>query len=127
MKRIAPNESKKDKTASNVEIVNAFFTRDPVDRNLWICKCGKKRKQEPKTGYTNLVNHVKHEHTDVIEETLKKQKQGALDKFFVPSSKAINIYGWLDWIISEGYIFRYKFFFVYRFILSDCLFALVRN
>ena len=78
MKRIAPNESKKDKTASNVEIVNAFFTRDPVDRNLWICKCGKKRKQEPKTGYTNLVNHVKHEHTDVIEETLKKTETRSL-------------------------------------------------
>jgi hypothetical protein len=88
----------------NKEYIEYYFKKVVNKDGLFKCRCGKERKQAPKTGFSNLLNHIKCEHKDydsVVQSELKKGH--LLDKYFYPSEKATQIYGWLDWIISEGY------------------------
>jgi hypothetical protein len=63
------------------------------------CLCGKVLKKN-RSGYTNLINHLKTAHPNYEREFLDISKQRAITKY-VPSSQGKNIFGWLDWVIME--------------------------
>jgi hypothetical protein len=130
MKRAAPDKPTSE--TSNVENVNYYFkVTDNPDR--WICRCGKKLKQEKKTGYSNLMSHITKQHKDYINEVQTQKKGGQLDKYgFSPCEAAMQIYGWMDLIISEGYYFVHLihlFFPTYsiRLPFSTCEKAIYRK
>src|SRR5690606_3736714 len=102
MKRSLETDQQKTQI-SNEEIVQHFYTKVANSTYLWQCKCGAQRKQVNKTGYTNLMNHLSNAHPGFEKDVRESMKSGLqLDKYFYPSEKASQIYGWLDWIISDG-------------------------
>ena len=84
--------------AQNVEaIVRRYFTEFPENNSKWKCRCGKILTQKPNTGWSNLFQHMKSQHSDYLQDA-----QSTLQSFVVskPAStkKAANIYSWLQWI-----------------------------
>ena len=84
--------------AQNVKaIVKRYFTEFPEDNSKWKCRCGKILTQKPNTGWSNLFQHIKSQHSDYLQDA-----QSTLQSFVVskPAStkKAANIYSWLEWI-----------------------------
>lgn len=67
---------------SGKRVRDLFYTQDIIDANMWLCRCGKKRKVTG-TGFTNLVNHVRELHP----EEFKQAQQGAI---FVSESVGSN-------------------------------------
>ena len=55
-------------TSKNTEIVKFFFTPVPGISDKFLCKCGKERKQNPKRGHGNLLEHITREHKNYLEE-----------------------------------------------------------
>lgn len=104
-------ETKKAKQINNQDIVNFYFKQDQKAPHKWHCKCGKSRQQAVNSGTTNLVNHVLTDHPNYREEVNNALNQKEIQTYFLPSEKATNIYGWLDWVISEGYIKVFLNFF----------------
>ena len=93
----------------NRDIVKWFFKEKKDNPGVWVCQCSIERKQAEKTGYSNLMSHLRSDHKN-YEQTYKNSLHNSnLDKFFSPSDKAIRIYGWIDWIITDRYFF-YLFF-----------------
>src|SRR5687768_8997175 len=91
---------------SNSEIVAFYFTQSTEDKNKWICKCKKERTQLEKTGFSNLINHVVSHHSNYLHEMKAANENSRLDKYYVvPSDQSKKLFCWLDWIVSEGYIF----------------------
>lgn len=100
MKRSAPTDDK------NIEYVNFYFKPLKNDEERYKCKCGKLRKQAKKTGYTNLMDHIRTQHKDYVDVVKNQKKNGQLDLAgFTPSEAATQVYGWLDLILTEGYSF----------------------
>ncbi|KAG2787538.1 hypothetical protein PC129_g19743 [Phytophthora cactorum] len=64
------------------------------------CQCGTTRKQDPKTGYSNLFNHVMKVHPDYLS-TMKMSgfNSGTLVTFIDQKSQT-TIYSWLVLIIE---------------------------
>ena len=88
----------------NTEIDKFFFTPVPRISDKFLCKCGKERKQNPKRGHGNLLEHITREHKNYLEEV---RFNGIKSVFsIVISDKARNIYGWLDWICT-GPLFNF--------------------
>ena len=44
---------------SSHEITKFYFNKRGNEPNEFTCRCGKRRKQDPKRGYGNLMEHVK--------------------------------------------------------------------
>ena len=112
MKRLPEADLQSDKTKKsnnsnvrdiNKEIVNVYYTAEKAGTDKFKCLCGKSRTQKPNTGLSNLVQHVKESHPDWEKVLEKARTQASLDRFFRPDQKSLQIYGWLDLIISEGY------------------------
>ena len=98
MKRSAPTDDK------NIEYVNFYFKPLKNDEERYKCKCGKLRKQAKKTGYTNLMDHIRTQHKDYVDVVKNQKKNGQLDLAgFTPSEAATQVFGWLDLILTEGY------------------------
>ena len=55
-------------TSKNTEIVKFFFTPVPGISDKFLCKYGKERKQNPKRGHGNLLEHITREHKNYLEE-----------------------------------------------------------
>ena len=84
--------------AQNVKaIVKRYFTEFPEDNSKWKCRCGNILTQKPNTGWSNLFQHIKSQHSDYLQDA-----QSTLQSFVVskPASmkKAANIYSCLEWI-----------------------------
>jgi hypothetical protein len=116
MKRLPSAELQSDKTKKsnncnvrdiNKEIVKVYYTPEKGSDEKFKCRCGKLRTQKPNTGHSNLVQHVKDSHPDWEKVLEKARNQASLDSFFRPDQKSLQIYGWLDLIISEGYELLY--------------------
>ncbi|ETI49231.1 hypothetical protein F443_06831 [Phytophthora nicotianae P1569] len=78
-----------------------FLTEDRDPTDFQICKAsGKTRKHTPKTGYTNLVSHVKSAHPrfQLEMEDASIAATGSLLPWV--RQKASNRYAWLEWVIS---------------------------
>jgi len=86
----------------NSNLVKFYF--ESIGDGQYKCKCGKVRKQKDKTGLSNLINHIKVEHTDYSSEFAAasiecNSSQTKIDSFLCPKSK--NIYSWIEWIVME--------------------------
>ena len=63
--------------AQNVKaIVKRFFTEFPEDNSKWKCRCGKILTQKPNTGWSNLFQHIKSQHSDYLQDA-----QSTLQRF----------------------------------------------
>ncbi|KAG2789095.1 hypothetical protein PC129_g826 [Phytophthora cactorum] len=88
--------------------VTGFYFRPCRDANDEIvseylcCRCGTVRKQTRRNGYTNPTQHVRREHMDyeVVMLTASTVETGSLLNYVRRS--ALNVFGWLDWIIKSG-------------------------
>lgn len=94
---------KSNEDSENKKISTVYFklVEDGLDKN-WICKCGTLRVQAKKTGYTNLMSHIRADHKN-YQELLKSDGQVKLDEYFFVSDKAAQVYGWIDWIVTDRY------------------------
>ncbi|ETN20376.1 hypothetical protein PPTG_03398 [Phytophthora nicotianae INRA-310] len=80
-----------------------YLTEDGDPTGLQVCKaCGKTRKHVPRTGYTNLVSHVKaaHPRFELEMEDASIAATGSLLPWV--RQKASNRYAWLEWVISAN-------------------------
>ena len=81
---------------SNKSNANSFFT--DIGNETWQCRCGRKRKQSLKRGYGNLMEHIRSDHPNYIDEIKKRANP-------IVSKLAQNRYGWLEWIVVIGFPF----------------------
>ncbi|KAL0217490.1 hypothetical protein RCL1_008071 [Eukaryota sp. TZLM3-RCL] len=56
--------------------------------------------QEEKSGYVNLISHLRQHHRDFEAVYLTGTKIGSVIPFVVSTDKPSTIYGWLDWTIT---------------------------
>ena len=88
--------------ASNKQIAHRFFKLAEGSVDKYVCMCGVQRRQKKNTGWMNLITHIQQQHKDKIENTSKVElHQSLINGKFLPSNKATNIYGWLDWITGN--------------------------
>ena len=98
---------------SNKEIVEFYFTvYDDSQLPLikYECRCGIKRSQKKGNGYTNLISHIRAEHStylNEIQEAKKNEDRRIQSKLPLVTNNAKNIFGWLDWIVSENREFSF--------------------
>ena len=92
------------------QIVSTFFTKESEEQVgdklliTYLCSCGRKRVQNPKTGYGNLLNHIKSDHKDW--EEIMKAKDTKNPSAFV-NKKGANIFKWLEWIVLTNLPFQF--------------------
>ena len=65
----------------------------------------KRRKQNPKRGYGNLMEHVKRGHASYLSEI--RENSSLSHSFETLSENTKKIYGWLDWIFKSGLPFSF--------------------
>lgn len=114
------------KTTETQEICAVYFGHEPIDEktSTWKCICGVLRVNKPKTGNTNLFSHIKERHPNYKNECQKlsvvidhdaesstsgqstsKSSSGTVTQKTLISlydKKAINVFGWLEWIIEDA-------------------------
>jgi hypothetical protein len=92
------------------QLVSTFFTKESEEQVgdklliTYVCSCGRKRVQNPKTGYGNLVSHIKTDHKDW--EEIMKAKNNNNPSAFV-NKKGANIFKWLEWIVVANLPFKF--------------------
>ena len=88
-------------------ISSLFFTRENNESTMYVCKCGT-RLRRTGTSYSNLVSHIRTAHPECISlmhpDSTVTQKR--IHEFF-STSKAGNLYGWFDLIITGLLPFYY--------------------
>ena len=89
-----------------------FWKAVPDEENIHECQsCGFHRRQNIKSGYSNLFNHMKNAHAQDWEGVLRvfmAGGRGPLDGFVVKiSRKASSLYGWMEWILEGGHSFSF--------------------
>ncbi|ETK75794.1 hypothetical protein L915_17641 [Phytophthora nicotianae] len=85
-----------------------FLTEEGDPTGLQICKaCGKMRKHAPKTGYTNLVSHVRSEHSrfEAEMEAASTAATGTLLPWV--RQKVSNRHAWLLWLVCGNLPFSF--------------------
>ena len=88
--------------ASHKDIALHYFRK--VDDAVWECnECKFRRKQIPGSGYNNLYTHITAKHTDYREKVLSSN----LKLTFLASPRAVNIYGWMEWVVMNGLPFSF--------------------
>lgn len=96
--------SKKFTTKEQVEF---YFKKSDDNPEVHVCSCGKERKQKAGSGYQNLVEHIKRAHPDweeLMSETAKGSKSNLTSLI---DTKSSNIYGWIDWVVSQNFPFSF--------------------
>ena len=82
------------------ELCLKYFKKQDGSADQWVCKCGKTLKQKPSTGWSNLANHIRAQHPEA-EQVAENQLRITDTDLIKSNKKAINIYSWLDWVITE--------------------------
>ena len=88
-------------------IIISFATKENDIHKHTCNECLKDIAQNLSKGYSNLLTHVKTQHKDEYVEKIKARKEGTvrgpLDAFVRKATdKARNIFGWIDWIVTEN-------------------------
>lgn len=93
------------------EIAGHYFKLIEGTENEFLClACVNQKKyiQDRKKGYTGLVQHVKLCHPDFKTVIMSARASGAIEPFVKKvSSKAMNIYKWLEWLIEDAQPFNF--------------------
>ncbi|KUF95423.1 hypothetical protein AM587_10002115 [Phytophthora nicotianae] len=93
-------------TYSNADISAYYFSAvldafDEEVEGVFRCQCGTLHRQSPRTGYSNLMSHIRDQHHDYQEVVMEADMgAGTLAPWIKQSAK--NMHGWLDWIISSN-------------------------
>ena len=74
-----------------------YFAKVEGKETLYKCKCGIEREKQAQTGWTNLMSHIRADHSSYLTE-FKSAKSPNNLTFHTP--KTLKIFGWLDWIVS---------------------------
>lgn len=90
------------------DMIDYFFTQCE-DKDFYICnnpKCKSKCKQQEKTGYTNLKNHLRscigESYESVYVGLLKTSKdKGRLDSYGFVNKREMEVYKLLQWIVMR--------------------------
>ncbi|KUG02223.1 hypothetical protein AM587_10000365 [Phytophthora nicotianae] len=88
--------------------VSGFYFRpcrdeyDEVILEYYRCRCGTVRKQTRRNGYSNLMQHVRREHPDYEAVMLNASTAETGSMLNYVRQSALNVYGWLDWIIKSN-------------------------
>ncbi len=102
-------------------VCQLFFGKQPIKDMIWKCSCGTERKcNVRKSGYNNLMTHIKQQHPDYEEIYRSYQNefpsrehsecgsvsvigsvscQTTLDCLI--DSKSSNIFKWIEWIVMD--------------------------
>ncbi|KAH7467328.1 uncharacterized protein KRP23_11652 [Phytophthora ramorum] len=72
---------------------------DEVILEYYRCRCGSVRKRVAGTGFTNLMQHVRHEHPAFEEELLAATPGETGSVVHYVRHTAQNVFGWLEWIV----------------------------
>ncbi|ETI49280.1 hypothetical protein F443_06781 [Phytophthora nicotianae P1569] len=75
---------------------------DEVILEYYRCRCGTVRKQTRRNGYSNLMQHVRREHPDYDAVMLNASTAETGSMLNYVRQSALNVYGWLDWIIKRN-------------------------
>ena len=89
-------------TYTNKEIARHYFVATSVPE-MYQCVCGQLRKQAAKTGYGNLVSHVKTNHKDYKEQIQSKICAGAGSILSFVDDKSRNIFNWIEWVVEGNH------------------------
>ncbi len=81
-------------------VFEAMYTRDSAKSNVFMCRCGTKRKCS-RSSYTNSLSNFQSFDPDAYQTILlgEEVSQAQLDDYFV-TSKARHFHGWIDLIID---------------------------
>ncbi|KAF1785576.1 hypothetical protein GQ600_16930 [Phytophthora cactorum] len=64
------------------------------------CRCWRVRQHVPRTGYSNLVSHVRNQHpTSKISALCSTRETGTLVPWI--RRRSLNLFGWLRWTVFE--------------------------
>ena len=87
----------------NSKAVKLYFKH--LGEDEYVCQCGRKRKQKPNAGFSNLINHLNTDHAN-WKQDMKLRNQTFLISADV-SAKTYNIFASIDWIIYDNRPFRF--------------------
>jgi hypothetical protein len=107
---LAPKPTKSKFTPKQVAAFyfKPLLTEDGDPTGLQACKaCGKTRKHAPKTGYTNLVSHVRSDHPMFQAEMEEASTTATGTLLPWVSQKASNRYEWLLWVVKGNLHFSF--------------------
>jgi hypothetical protein len=102
-------------------ICQLYFGKQPIKDNIWKCSCGIQRKCNiSKSGYNNLLTHVKQQHPDYEEMfrstqcgigtregsesgsvSVVRQISGQTSLDFLIDSKSKTVFKWIEWIVMD--------------------------
>lgn len=92
----------KRKKESNKIYKQHFFEK--ISENEYKCRlCQKMRTAKKGTGSSNLMEHLRSQHKD-FEHLLRDHPDSSTLPVYL-DKRALNMYSWLDWIISDGLCF----------------------
>lgn len=74
---------------------------------IWTCKCGNKRKKLERGGWTNLEEHVLKQHPNYLCEMPSVIDKTSRMKDYYVDAKTANLFGWIEWILSENLPFTF--------------------
>ncbi|EGZ10799.1 hypothetical protein PHYSODRAFT_337571 [Phytophthora sojae] len=92
---------------TNRQVATFYFQQvlDAQDEHVagyFRCRCSCVRQQAPRTGYSNLVSHVRSQHPD-FEEFMRPAapaETGSLVPWI--RQRSLNLFGWLRWTVMCG-------------------------
>ena len=90
---------------SNQQIARFFFTAvlDEQDEPIigtFRCHCSTVRQQSPKTGYSNLIQHVKAQHPDYEDRMRAATTEGAGTLAPWVRQRSLTLFGWMQWTVK---------------------------
>ena len=92
---------------NQAEISKTFFKLLENERDIWLCKFGRKLKRKLKrkgTGWSNLYAHIKVKHqqkSETVVNILPDQPTVSHPIHGIVGKNAQTFYGWLDWLCME--------------------------
>ncbi|KAF1778265.1 hypothetical protein GQ600_4500 [Phytophthora cactorum] len=80
-------------------LLPAVWTRREPVSGYFRCRCWRVRQQVPRTGYSNLVSHVRSQHPDFedIMRSVVPVETGTLVPWI--RRRSLNLFGWLRWTV----------------------------
>ncbi|KAG2764528.1 hypothetical protein PC116_g2811 [Phytophthora cactorum] len=89
---------------TNRQVATFYFqqvldAQDEPVAGYFRCRCSRVRQKAPRTGYSNLVSHVRSQHPD-FEKVMRYAVPAETDTL-VPwiRRRSLNLFGWLRWTV----------------------------
>ena len=90
----------------SIEVINIYFSEVDDTAASYKCRCGVSRQRKDKKGWTNLRDHIIRDHPDWREE-VKQFSNSPFRQGPIVTTKAKNIYAWLNCVIMLNHEFSF--------------------